>query len=287
MFHKKTVATVFGILAIITWGAGTSLILFLRHIPVYQMLFMSWMVAFFYFAIVITFKKKWPLMKQPLKIWLVGIFGIGLSQLGVVVALSISPAAQVHILSTMWPILIALELIIQKKQRFRYLIGVVVGFFAIFVLLRPEMQSAGLTPIIVTGYVIAFLSNFPWVIYLIVLQKNKELPSEMIGLYSVFAALLVLPIHFVYEPWIWPTTFEWMILLIRGIFASGVAYVWWQQGIQFGNNALLNILYYFNPVVALSMLILFRFCLPEPAFFQAGLLLVLALALCASDKKNN
>lgn len=269
-----------GILAILFWALGSSMLMCLTPIPMFEMMFLSWLIVFICFAIKISIQGHWPWLKQPISVYFIGTLGIGLSDLLFVYALRLVPAAQAHVLGTIWPLLIGITLVVNHQQRIVYLISVIIGFSGVYIFLMQNGNGmSGFQIQYLYGYIIAFVSNIPWIVYVLFSKKNPRLPTDLIGVYSGFAAIAMFACHYQWESWYTPSINEWGMLLLKSITASGFCYVWWDLGIRWGNMALLNVLYYFTPILGVGFLVLFGWSPREWGFLEGSILILIATAM--------
>ena len=158
-------STFFGILAIMLWGGLALLGLSTQAIPAFQLLAMC-----FFISALLMFVKRLlcaqPLLKKsqmtPAQ-WLVGIMGLFGFHFCYFIALKNAPAIEVSLIAYLWPMLLAI-LVADKSNRFKALIGGLVGFIGISFIILDDSGLA-LNWDYLLGYGLAACCALIWSLY--------------------------------------------------------------------------------------------------------------------------
>ncbi|MFI4937829.1 MAG: DMT family transporter [Candidatus Berkiellales bacterium] len=278
----KSMATMLGLFAMLLWAAGTTLVVFLEQIPLAQMLTISWLICFIFYAVLLTLRKEWYKIKQPWYVWLIGTFGLCGTHFVTICALKAAPPAQAHLLTALWPIFVALlsGWLLKENGTKIFLTCAVMGFIGVWCLLTDGKGLGGYQWEYSLGYLFAVISSLLWGTYIILSRKYRDVPPEMVGMYSGIGALFAVVLHVFFEDFAIPTPFEWGMLFLKGIATTVIAYYCWEVGIKRGHLPLLSIFYYFNPVIAIIILIIFDFAKPQLMLLFSSAIISSAALLC-------
>lgn len=280
----KGLATAIGCLAIILWSIDTSINVFLSRLPVFQMLAMAWFICFLGYAFILTVKGKWSTLKQPWPVWVMGTLGVSGAHCAMIWSLRLCPPTQASVLSALWPIyviVLSAKLLHENSKKW-HLAGAIIGFIGVGIVLTHGQGLTGYHWQYSKGYALAILSGLLWTGYVLMSRKIPAMPSEMMGLFIGIGAPIALMLHFQTEDFVAPNYFEWPLLIIKGLMTLGVAYYCWDYGIKRGQFILLNVLSYFNPLLAIGWLILFGLSASEKSLWLGSVLVTISCLLCSN-----
>ena len=133
--------------------------------------------------------------------------------MGFFMAISLAPLAEVTALGFTAPIYVAILAIFFLGERIglKRWSAILVGFFGVFVVLRPGFETIGLGQILVLG------SALGWAICLImikILGRTESSVTITVYMSIMMTPMLLGPALYV---WAWPTWEEWGLLIILGI----------------------------------------------------------------------
>nr|WP_236702550.1 EamA family transporter [Thalassomonas actiniarum] len=292
-------ATIYGALAIVMWGALALLGVNTKAIPAFQLLFMC-----FFISALLMFVRRFligqPLLCKPamtLPQWLLGtgaLFGFHFCYF---IALKHAPAIAVSLICYFWPMLLAI-LLAGKATRLRALAGGIIGFIGIgFIILGDGEISFNAE--FVLGYVLAGACALIWSSYSWYLSRfGGELDN--IGWLSLAVALLSLAAHFLLESplsgglssssrvfGLWQFDGEqWLGIILLGLGPVGGAFYLWDLGLKKGNSQLLASMSFCSPLISSVLLALAGY-----NAWSMNILIALALillgALIANKKPAN
>jgi len=253
-----------GSIAVLMWGALPLLRLMAGEIPPLQLTCMSLFMASLVTCILAGHLKISP---QGQRVPRTGrdIRWSAIFLLGAVVfyfaALAKGPAAEVTLVTYLWPIGLS-GLMCLQARRFPSIymgMGLLLSFGgAALALLSREGGSAwaGLEMNILQGYALGLASGLCWLGYSCML---KRLPADL-GLHArifAFAGIGAALLHVFLENTAFHLSAAVLLAaLIIGIGPYGLAFLAWGQGLRFGHPGLLSALCYTVPIVATTLLIL-------------------------------
>ncbi|NOX14793.1 MAG: EamA family transporter, partial [Epsilonproteobacteria bacterium] len=129
----------FGVLAILLWSTLASLTVKAGKIPPFELVSMTFFIAFLIGLFLWKKEGKGILihLKLPIKIWLVGIVGLFGYHFFYFLALQKAPAVEANLINYLWPLLIVLfsAFLPEVKLRWFHLVGILLGFFGVVLLL--------------------------------------------------------------------------------------------------------------------------------------------------------
>lgn len=276
-------STIIGCIAIFLWSVDTLLSIQLERLGIFQILATTWILSFFQYAIVLSLRNEWHKVKQPLFVWLIGSIGICGAYWTLVWALREAPPAQVTAFSAIWPIIvIALGgWMFHQRKKWLSLLGAVIGFIGVWLVLTEGKGLQGYRLEYSTGYLLAFISCLLWSSYILMTRKYANITSEMMGMYLGVGGVFAFGYHLIFEHFIAPTAWEWLLLSIKGCVTLSASYFCWDFAIKRGHFALLNVLSYFNPVLTLALLNLFGLATSGASLWLGALLITIAALLCS------
>lgn len=251
----KIPATVIGYLALVVWSLSASAAVHIATLPVFQVLIMTFFLAFLLSAVRLTATKTWSSLKQPWYVWVIGVFGICVQQFFYLKAFQNGPAAQVDIIIYLWPLFLILLVgfLPKEKIKMKHIAAVMTGFIGILVLNIGDHGFA-LDTEHMWGYAYALVCAVLWSGYTLSARYFKKIPTNIIGIYCGIGSFISLIAHLTYEEFVMPTLFQMAVISFIGIFVSGAAYLMWDYGIKKGNIKLLAILSYMNPILSIGFL---------------------------------
>lgn len=251
-------ATVLGYLALLFWAGSGVYASVVVNIPTFEVLSIAFLVSFSVTAILLTYRKQWHKVKQPLLLWVIGMLGVFGNDALFIAAFKHAPAAQADLINYLWPIFIILFAGFLPSEKFsaKYIIAAIFGFMGIFVVITNGGHLNNFESKYWLGYLFAFLEAVIWSIYTIVARHYKNTPSAMVGMYCGCSLILALVAHFGFESTVIPSTLELLVMVVIGLTAQGSAYFLWDYGIKKGNFKLLSVLSYANPIIGISLLII-------------------------------
>lgn len=263
MTHRATrKATLIGALAVLMWGTLAALTVSLRTVPPFQLLAMTFGIAFAsgcLWLLLTGGPRRFSMFIQPAPFWLLAIAGLFAYHALYFIALRLAPAAEANLINYLWPLLIVLlSALVPGGGRLRaaQVVGAMMGLAGTALLigsggdLRAEPNS-------LWGYAAALSCALVWSSYSVVNRRFAGVPSEaMIGICGA-VALLGLLTHLLFEGGtVRPAGGEWLALAAMGIGPLGLAFLAWDYGTKHGELPVLGTLAYGAPVMSTLLLVL-------------------------------
>lgn len=257
IFMHTRQATFIGYTALAIWSCTGTLMAKLTAIPTGETLTIILLAGFIVNALKLTYSHRWSAIKLPWWIWLIGSLLIFGNDILYVAAFHYAPAAPVVLTNYLWPILFIIVSSFLPNESFslRHLFACILGFSGLYILFHNDQHSFAYIAYL-PGYAYALLAGITWCIISLLARYWRDIPSEMMGMYSGIAAIFAVTYHIFYETTIIPNNVELICLISAGISGQGLAYVFWDHGVKRGNHRLLSVLCYFNPIISVSLLVM-------------------------------
>jgi len=252
-----TRATLVGTVSIGLWGALALLTRLAGRIPPFQLLAMTFTIAF------LMMLGKWlycrqslsAILHQPWPVWLLGVGGLFGYHLFYFIALANAPVVEASLIAYLWPLLIVLlsSLLPGNYLLPRHLGGALLAFSGVWLLLGggASFQTAYLP-----GYLAAAACALIWSGYSVVSRLVSQVPADTVGGFCGVTALLGLISHSLWETTVWPLdSMQWLSIIGLGLGPVGVAFFTWDYGVKHGNLQLLGVLAYMTPLLSTLVLV--------------------------------
>lgn len=253
-------ATALGCISILFWSGLALLTVGARGIPPFELLSLSFGVAFLSGLAMLIIRGPAALarLRQPILPWLVAFLGLFLYHALYFFALATIPPAQASLIAYLWPLLIVVLSAIMPGGtglRVRHLLGAGFGLAGTALLLSDHGLTAGPRGMHSLGYLAALGCALVWSGYSVLNRRFADIPCEMLVGVCAAVSLAGGITHSLLEPTIWPNGWQWGSILLLGIGPTGLAFLAWDYATKNGNLSLLGSLSYFAPL--LSTLLLF------------------------------
>lgn len=276
--QKGKKATWIGFLAILLWGMLALMTTLAGAIPPFQITAITFFIAFVVGAAAfVKSKRDFSIFRQPLSVWINGIFGLFGYHAIYFMALQNAPSIEASLINYLWPILIVLFSSFLPGERLRWFhaAGVVLGFAGVVMLLIKD--GFAIRGEYALGYGLALLCAAIWAAYSVISRKLCAAPTMLIGAYCGITAVLSLICHLLFEKTAPITGEQWVYLIAMGLGPVGLAFFVWDHGVKKGNIKLLGTLSYIAPLLSSVLLLAFG-----KAEFSMGLLAACALIMAGS-----
>lgn len=267
------------------WGTLALLTSFNKNIPPFQLMSMTFSVAFLVGLLVfLKSRENLSCFKQPLSVWASGIFGLFGYHFFYFMALKNAPPIEASLIAYLWPIFIVIfsSFLPGERLRWFHLFGVIIGFFGV-VLIILKGDTFDFKQEYALGYLLAFICALIWSLYSVISRKNHNVPSILICAYCGVTAILSLICHQFFEETIIPSFIEWECILLLGLGPIGCAFFAWDYGVKKGNIKLLGTLSYAAPLLSSMLLICFGLAAPTFNIIISCIFIVGGAAITAFD----
>jgi drug/metabolite transporter (DMT)-like permease len=222
-------------------------------------------------------------LRQPVRVWALGIGGLFGYHALYFAALKLAPPAESGLINYLWPLLIVLFSAALPGERLRavHVVGALLGLAGVVVLVagRGTLEAR---PEYWLGYLCAFTCAFVWAGYSVLSRRVGAVPTDAVAGFCLATALLGLICHLAFERTIWPeTAAQWLAILASGLGPVGAAFYLWDIGMKRGDIRLLGIGAYAIPVASTMILVAAGYAEPT-ASLGIACLLIAAGALVAT-----
>jgi drug/metabolite transporter (DMT)-like permease len=282
----RTRATLMGCTAIVLWSTLALLTALSGNIPPFQLTAMSFTVAFA-IALAFWFKQRVNIiaaLKLPLKVWILGIFGLFGYHFFYFLALQNAPVVDANLINYLWPLLIVLfsALLPGEQLKWFHVVGAIAGFIGAG-LLVVKGKSLSFDSQYAIGYLAALICAVTWSSYSVLSRLFGSIPTHSVGGFCGATAILAWICHGLFEITILPVRGQCLAVLALGLGPVGLAFFTWDYGVKKGNIKLLGALSYSVPLFSTLLLILFNLAEPSLSVVFACILIFGGAVLAAKD----
>lgn len=214
------------------------------------------------------------LRSVPMRVYAFGVLGLFGYHALYFSALRLAPAAEAGLIAYLWPLLIVVFSGLLPNERIRagHVIGAALGFAGAALIITNGVGAfqAQYLP----GYLLALLCAFTWSGYSIFSRRIGTAPTASVVVFCLGAAVLSLPLHFIFEETVLPqTTIGWAAILGLGLGPVGLAFYVWDIGVKRGDIQLLGTTSYLAPLLSTLILVVSGVTPAQSVLFWAALLI--------------
>ncbi|KLN60483.1 membrane protein [Kiloniella spongiae] len=279
-------ATIIGMVAILLWALLALFTTWAKGIPTFQLLTLTFFIAFVSGLIVLACKgkKSFQSLKQRPIVWIISVSGLFGYHLFYFIALHNAPAVEASLIAFLWPLLIVFfsTLLPGERLYWFHIAGTLTGL-AGAILIVTKGQSLSWNSDYYIGYLAAIVCALTWSGYSVINRKFKDVPSDAVTGFCGATAFLGLIFHLGTETWVTPTGTQSLAILALGLGPVGLAFFVWDYGTKHGDIQVLGALSYGAPL--LSTLLLISVGLADASWITAlACLLIVGGAFLASAK---
>tara|TARA_R110002110_G_scaffold124505_2_gene301861 strand:+ start:11797 stop:12630 length:834 start_codon:yes stop_codon:yes gene_type:complete len=267
------------------WGFNASLYTSLSSLPRFEVISCILFISFSLSAIRLSIHNTWyKIFNVPFHIWLAGIGGFYLANVCFVLALEYAPPENVELISYLWPILIIFlaPFILKSQFKASHVFGSMLSFLGIFLLLS-NTESIYAQCQYWKGYLLTIGYLFFWTAYIISSIKYPKAPNELVGVFCGVGCVISFIFHMFGEEYVPPNQKQIMTMVLLGLTAQGLAYLFWDYSLKNGHYYLLCILSNFTPLLSIYILIQFGFTAPRENLFPAVILVCLGALIASTN----
>ena len=279
-------ATLIGLTAILMWSLLAVLTVATGKIPAFQLAAMTFAVGALVGGLTwIGRGEAVGALRQPLKVWLVGVGGLFGYHALYFLALRFAPPAEAGLLNYLWPLLIVLFSSFLPGERLlpHHVVGAVLGL-AGTVLLFLGNDRSGFAPGQLPGFAAAIVAAFVWAAYSVLSRRLKSVPTDAVAGFCLATSVLAALVHMLVETTVWPATpAQWLAVVGLGVGPVGAAFYVWDIGMKRGDIRVLGAASYATPLLSTASLILAGFARPSLTIALAALLIAGGGLVAAKD----
>jgi drug/metabolite transporter (DMT)-like permease len=253
-------ATLIGGVAVLLWALLALFTTGAQGLPPFQLLAMTFAVAFLMSALVLLARGRAALarLRQPPAVWALGVGGLFGYHFFYFVALGNAPPVDASLIAYLWPLLIVLfsALLPGERLRWFHVAGTLMGL-AGAVLLVTKGGRVALEPQYLAGYLAALACALTWSSYSVLNRRFGQVPTDVVGGFCGAVAVLGLLSHLLLEQTVVPNGLQWLAALGLGLGPVGAAFFVWDYGTKHGNIQVLGAFSYAAPLLSTLVLIVF------------------------------
>lgn len=277
-------ATLLGFSAILMWSLLALLTVVSGQVPPFQLAAMTFAIGGAIGSFWVSHAGSWGSLRQPPRVWLLGVSGLFGYHALYFIALRLAPPAEAGLLNYFWPLLIVLfsGLLPGEHLRWYSVAGALLGLAGTVILFLGK----GIAPALdyVAGYSAAFLAAFVWAGYSVLSRRFVGVPTAAVAGFCLATAALAAVCHLAFETTVWPqTTGEWLAVAALGIGPVGAAFYVWDIGVKRGDIRLLGVASYAAPILSTFFLVLAGYAEASLTLWFAALLIAGGGLLAAKD----
>ncbi len=258
----KTLATLTGFLAILTWSFLALLTTMAGAIPPFQLAAMTFFLGGLLGVASWLFRPDaLASLRQPWQVWALGAAGLCIYHCAYFFAIQSAPPVEVSLIAYLWPLLIVLfaSLLPGEQLRVHHLAGVVLGLAGAVIVITKGGQ-VGLAGGLQSGHIVALFCAFVWAGYSVLSRRLGAVPVDVVAGYCLITAAVSLALHLGLEDTVWPQlASQWMAILILGLLPLGAGFYAWDWGCKHGDIMVIGALSYVAPLLSVAFLLLFGF----------------------------
>ena len=281
---KNTQAILLALAAVLSWSTvATAFKVALTYLTHFEMLLIASMTSLLIFAIVLTFQRKWRLVKQMTgKQWkqlaFQGFLNPAAYYLILFKAYDMLPAQVAQPVNYAWPIVLLVLLAIFAKQPIpsKKYIGMVISMAGVVMISLGTGQLSGMS-VPVDGVMLAALSAFFWAGYWMV---NNKLKHSIDAVVALFGSFLCGSLYLIASIPVFGISIPNLNGLLSGMYVGGfemaIPFICFGIAMRITSNpALINQLCYLSPFLSLFFIAM---VLQEPIVVTTYIGLVLIVA---------
>jgi drug/metabolite transporter (DMT)-like permease len=282
----KLRATLIGFTAILMWAFLATFAAASGKIPPFQLTAIGFAIGSLPgLALMLVRPQRLVALKQPLKVWLLGVGGLFGYHLSYFTALrSGAPAVEVTLINYLWPLFIVVgsALLPGEKLGWHHLVGAVIGLGGTALVVSGG--GVAFNPDFLPGYMIAILAACIWAGYSLLSRRFGAVPTDAVTGFCLATAILSGLCHLALETTVWPEAMmQWVTLVGLGLLPLGLAFYAWDLGVKNGDIQILGAASYATPILSALILILAGFGKADWQLLVACLLVTGGAVLASKD----
>jgi drug/metabolite transporter (DMT)-like permease len=257
---SKTVSTLIGFIAILTWAILALLSTIAGPIPPFQLVAMTFLLGGLVGVVTWLFRPgAMRALQQPWQVWAVGVGGLCTYHCAYFFAIQNAPPVEVSLIAYLWPLLIVVfaALLPGEKLKRHHLFGVALGLFGAIAVITKG-GSVGLAGGLKSGHLIALFCAFVWAGYSVLSRRFGNVPVDIVAGYCLITSVIALLLHLGLEKTVWPqTATQILAILALGTVPLGLGFYVWDWGCKRGDIMVLGALSYAAPLLSVIALLTF------------------------------
>jgi drug/metabolite transporter (DMT)-like permease len=278
-----SIATLVGFVAVQLWSLLAFLTAASGTMPAFQLTAITFAVGGLSLLCIRPGSLK--AMRQPPRVWLLGIGGLFGYHFAYFFALRSAPPVEAGLINYLWPLLIVVfsTFLPGERLKWQHLLGCALAL-AGAVLVVTRGRGLTLDAQYLPGYLAALIAALVWSTYSVLSRRFAQVPSEAITGFCLVTALLATICHLLLEQTVWPTDpWQWAAVIGLGLGPVGLAFYVWDIGVKQGDIQVLGATSYSAPLLSTLVLILTGYAQYTPLILVACLLITAGAIVAAKD----
>jgi drug/metabolite transporter (DMT)-like permease len=279
----RSTATLVGFVAVLLWSLLAFLTAASGTMPAFQLTAITFAVGGLSLLCIRPGSLK--AMRQPPRVWLLGIGGLFGYHFAYFFALRSAPPVEAGLINYLWPLLIVVfsTFLPGERLKWQHLLGCALAL-AGAVLVVTRGHGLTLDAQYLPGYLAALIAALVWSTYSVLSRRFAQVPSEAITGFCLVTALLATICHLLLEQTVWPTDpWQWAAVIGLGLGPVGLAFYVWDIGVKQGDIQVLGATSYSAPLLSTLVLILTGYAQYTPLILVACLLITAGAIVAAKD----
>lgn len=243
-------ATFVGIITILIWASGTTLIYFSGNVSPFLLSSFSFFISGVLISFHSIYKKNFIriLKETAFKDYMIIFLGYFFYTVFLYISFKEINPLEANILNYLWPLF--LGFLVCWKERKTYLktgfIGIFIGFVGVF-LIFYDGDNTILFNHIGLGHILALSAAIIWAFYSFNARTSRYEGAILAPIFIV-SGFICLFIEYIYFDAVWPQNTEWIFVILLGL--TRLSYMLWEYSIREGNALLISSLSYCIPLVS-------------------------------------
>jgi drug/metabolite transporter (DMT)-like permease len=271
-------ATAIGFLAILLWSGLALLTALTKGVPPFELLALSFGVAFAASLIVLAGRGKagFRSWRQPWPVWASGFAGIFFYHALYFSALKAAPPVEASLIAYLWPLLIVILSTLMAGEPFRILqlVGAMLGLCGTVLVVLGRGGGHAVGSASMAGLTEAAGCAIVWSVYSVNNRRYSDVPTEVMGGICGLVAVAGGASHLLFEQTVMPGPVGWVAIVALGLGPTGLAFFAWDYATKNGRLPLLGALSYCAPLFSTVLLVLCGKAPANPTILLSALLII-------------
>ncbi|MFK4770085.1 DMT family transporter [Rhizobium sp. ZW T2_16] len=281
----KLQGTLIGFTAILMWSLLALMTAASGSVPPFQMNAMTFAIGSLPGLVLLAIKpERIKLLKQPAKVWIIGIAGLFGYHFLYFTALRNAPAVEAGLIAYLWPLLIVVgsALLPGERLRWYHVAGALAGLCGTVAIVSRNGVSFDQSYLL--GYGAALLCAFTWSGYSLLTRSFDRVSTDVVTGFCLATSLLSLVCHLALETTVWPASGgEWAAVVGLGLLPVGAAFYAWDYGVKNGDIQVIGAASYAAPLLSTLILLASGFAEPSWRILIACVLITGGAVLAAKE----
>jgi len=249
-------ATLIGIITILIWASGTTLIYFTGNISPFLLASFSFFISGTLISFHSIYKKNFIciLKETSFKDYLIIFSGYFFYTIFLYISFKTINPLEANILNYVWPLFLGVLICISEEKNYlkSAVLGLMMGFVGVSLIFHNN-DSSEFFSTINYGHGLALSAAVIWAFYSFNARRSSYGEAVLAPIFIV-SGIICFCIEYLFFNPVWPENIEWYFVASLGI--GRLSYVLWEFSMREGNVILLSSLSYFIPLLSTLFLYL-------------------------------